>query len=196
MSSTEPPLQRRRGADLEKALLEAAWVELNEVGYRQLTFDSVAERAGTSKSVLYRRWDNRLELVRATLRLYRPLLSGATPNTGSLRGDVIALLEYMASALSGVRSDIIWGMVSDAVDDETQQALLRSEIGNANIKAMKTILERAKARGELSRKIVSDRVCRLPVDLNRHEMLFTGRPTSPAAIRQIVDDIFLPLVKG
>ena len=53
---------RRRGTKLEDALLDAAWEELQEVGYTRLTMEAVAARAGTSKPVLYRRWPNRARL--------------------------------------------------------------------------------------------------------------------------------------
>ena len=61
------PPQRRRGEVLEKALLDAAWAELTERGYDDLTVDAVATRAGTSRAVLYRRWPSKQELVLATL---------------------------------------------------------------------------------------------------------------------------------
>ena len=187
--------QRRYGAALEQAILDAAWDELNEVGYKQLTFDNVARRAGTSRPVLYRRWPTRLDLVRAALRTHRPLLSGDTPDTGSLRGDVIALLEYTTSALSGTRRDIIWGMVSDAIGDEEQQtAAFGGDIAKRNVAVMRTVLQKAEARGEVVAEAVPDYIVTLPIDLMRHEMLISGRVVSKVKIRKIVDDIFLPAI--
>ncbi|HET6737281.1 MAG TPA: helix-turn-helix domain-containing protein, partial [Kribbella sp.] len=59
---------RRRGAALEEAILRAAVEELQEVGYRELTMDGVAARAGTSKNVIYRRWPSRAALCVAAYR--------------------------------------------------------------------------------------------------------------------------------
>src|SRR5579863_6163266 len=70
---------RRRGEVLEAALLDAAWAELQAVGYAGLTMEAVADRAGTSRAVLYRRWRNRPELVIAAMRRHRPMLSGEIP---------------------------------------------------------------------------------------------------------------------
>ena len=109
--------RRRRGEALEVALLEATWTELKEVGYTQISFDNVAKRAGTSKAVLYRRWPNRLELVRAALRFHRPLPPTFVPKTGSLRGDVLALLEHMTYGMNEI-PDIVWGMVADAISNK------------------------------------------------------------------------------
>src|SRR5580704_17603611 len=63
---------RRRGEALETALLDAAWEELQAVGYAGLTTEAVADRAGTSRAVIYRRWPKRAELVIAALRVHRP----------------------------------------------------------------------------------------------------------------------------
>src|SRR6202050_2665871 len=62
-----PVRRRRRGTAVEKAISDAVLVELAEVGFGRLTFESVAERAGTGKSPLYRRWPDTTSLVIDTL---------------------------------------------------------------------------------------------------------------------------------
>src|ERR1700689_58257 len=74
-----PFATRRRGATLEHALLDAAWQELQASGYAKLTMERVADRAGTSRAVIYRRWRNRAELVIAAMRHSQPVLSGSIP---------------------------------------------------------------------------------------------------------------------
>ena len=54
---------RRRGAMLERAILDAAWIELTQVGWSGFTIEGVAERSGAAKSVIYRRWRNRTDLI-------------------------------------------------------------------------------------------------------------------------------------
>jgi AcrR family transcriptional regulator len=200
-------LQRRRGATLEQALLDAAWEELKDVGYYNLSFDSVATRAGTSKAVLYRRWANRLELTQAAMRAHRPLISGKTPDTGSLRGDVIALLEGMMMGMNDLQPDIVWGMLMDAISDDAHQAYIRETLTNdsqrtflqkrvreTNVVAMSAVLKQAETRGDVTLDAIPQRVITLPFDLARHELLLTGRPVTHEAIIEIVDEIFLPLV--
>ena len=82
---------RRRGAELEQAILRAAVEELAEAGYAGLTMDRVARRAGTNKNAIYRRWPNRAALG---LAAYRRLVVAdqELPDTGELRGDVLELL--------------------------------------------------------------------------------------------------------
>jgi AcrR family transcriptional regulator len=78
--------RRRRGPALEAALLDAAWEELSKRGYKAFTIDAVADRAGTSRPVLYRRWATEQDLVRAAIAHGARGERLPTPDTGTLRG--------------------------------------------------------------------------------------------------------------
>ena len=185
---------RRRGTALEAALLDAAWEELQAAGYQAMTMEAVADRAGTSRAVLYRRWPKRAELVVAALRRHRPLLSGELPDTGSLRGDVVAVLSRMSDRLSATGPEILYGLLGDYLADAELFDHLRTDVLQIGTGVMTAILKRAAERGE-TRPDVSDRVARLPTDLFRNELLLRRTPPGPAAIDDIVDDVFLPLVR-
>ena len=88
----QPHRQRRRGEELEAALLAAAWDELVEAGFHRLTMESVAARAKTGVAVLYRRWPRKDDLVLAAIAYYGRTHPVEIPDTGSLRGDMLALL--------------------------------------------------------------------------------------------------------
>jgi AcrR family transcriptional regulator len=185
---------RRRGSALETAILEAAWDELTEVGYGALTMEGVAARARTSRAVLYRRWPNRPELVVAAVRHHTEVAPMGVPDTGSLRGDVLALLRHMS-----VRVGEVAGIFSFLIADYFQEAglppaVLRERAVAGSQSEMSAILERAVARGEISPGRLSPRVCSLPVDLVRHDLIMTQRPVPDATLVDIVDKIFLPLV--
>jgi len=193
MNSTESAL-RRRVKSLEAVLLEAAWAELSAVGYKSLTFENVAQRAGTSKAVLYRRWRNRLELVRAALRENRVFLSDPVPNTGTLRGDVIALLKHLANSIGELPPDVIWGVMADVMSDPELDISVLNQVREVNGQVMGRILQQAEARGEISLPNLPGHLLTMPADLIRHEMLMTGKAPTDATINWVVDDIFLPLV--
>ena len=186
---------RRRGAALEEALLDAAWAELQEVGYPDLTMEAVADRAGTSRAVLYRRWRNRAELVIAAMRRHRPMLSGEVPDTGSLRGDVVALLTRMSDRLTEVGPETLYGILGDSLADTELFAALQDQMLHIGASVMATILKRAEERGEV-RQGISPRVASLPTDLFRHELLVHRTPPTRSAIAEIIDDVFLPLVRA
>jgi len=185
---------RRRGAALEEALLDAAWAELQEAGYPSLTMEAVADRAGTSRAVLYRRWRNRAEMVITAMRRHRPMLSGEPPDTGSLRGDVLALLTRVSARLTDLGPETLHGILGDYFADTESVAAFQDQVLHIGAGAMAALLKHADERGEV-RQGISPRVASLPTDLFRHELLIRRTPPSRSVITEIVDDVFLPLVQ-
>jgi AcrR family transcriptional regulator len=190
------PPTRRRGATLETALLQAAWDELTEVGYSELTMEGVAARAQTSRAVLYRRWPNRPELVVAALRHHTASSSAEVPDTGTLRGDVLALLRHVSQRVGEVA-----GVLSFLINDYFRvtgeaPAVLRERAVARESSSMDLILDRAIARGEISASRLTPRLAAMPVDLVRHDLIMTQAPIPDATIVEIVDQLFLPLLRG
>lgn len=190
----EPSRTRRRGAELEDAILQAAADELTESGFAALTMDKVAARAGTNKNALYRRWPNRLALgVAAYQRLTR---SVPVPDTGNLRDDALALLRganrHWSSPLGGILRELIaaaggaselLGQLQDPAEDAAAPWL--------------TILERAVERGEVSPAALHSRVATVAIVLLRNEFMVRGVPTAPDEVLvEIVDEVYLPLVRS
>ncbi len=185
---------RRRGATLESALLDAAWEELQAVGYAAMTMEAVADRAGTSRAVIYRRWPKRADLVIAVLRRHAPPLSADVPDTGSLRGDVLALLEREASQLARAGIETIYGLLGDYLADADLFSRIHDQLIHTGAELMITILKRAADRGE-ARDDVSATVASLPTDLIRNQLFLHRTPPPRGVIVDIVDQIFLPLVR-
>lgn len=185
---------RRRGAALEDALLDAAWDELQASGYQAMTMEAVADRAGTSRAVLYRRWPKRAELVVATLRRHRPIISAEVPDTGSLRGDVLALLTQMSERIAITGPETVYGLLGDYLGDAELFERLRLDVLQTGPVAMAGILNRAADRGE-ARPGVSARVAAVATELFRNELLLRRSPPDAAVIAGIVDEVFLPLVR-
>jgi AcrR family transcriptional regulator len=77
-----------REAELYGATLDL----LREVGYEALTMDAVAARTKSSKATLYRQWGGKAELVVRAMRHFKPGGATVDVDTGSLRGDLHALL--------------------------------------------------------------------------------------------------------
>lgn len=180
---------RRRGAALEAAILDAVWDELDASGYAGLTIENVAARARTGKQVIYRRWPRRADLVLAALRYRYPSIADDVPDTGSLRGDVLAVLRRMAQRFGEFGPDLVHGLMAEAheLDPGTFEVIPD---------AMSVILRRAADRGEVAPGAVSPRLARMPADLVRHEMLLTDRPVPDEVLAEIVDELFLPLVRA
>ncbi len=189
------PTYRRRGEQLEDAVLRATWEELALTGYSRLTMEAVAERARTSKAVLYRRWPNRALLVLAALRTHAPMLSGEAPDTGSLRGDVLTLLRRVSQRLGDIGAETVWGLLANLLSDTAALETLRRHTLDVGSEAMETILRRAQARGEIPVRVVPARVRTLAIDLARHELFLNRAAVADAVLVDIVDNVFLPLVR-
>ena len=189
------PKQRRRGAELEQAILDAAWAELRDVGYAALTMEAVAARAGTSKPVIYRRWPSRAALVVAAWAREKPVRMD-TADTGSLRSDLIFLFGRIARRAGGIMSEVIAGVMGDAFRHPEVAELLRDRLKNAPQKWITEIVERAVERGELPPTTVPPRAARVPLDLIRNETITLQGPISRAAIEELVDDVYIPLLRG
>jgi AcrR family transcriptional regulator len=188
------PAKRRRGQALEDALLDAAWEELVARGYNAFTMDAVADRAKTSRPVLYRRWSNREDLVLAAIRHsmgggVRPL-----PDTGSLRGDVIALLTQGNESRPAFAAVISTQLGAFYAETQTTPADLRLRLIAGRTAAMDILVQRAVERSEVDPARLTPRITSLPIDLLRHDFLMTLAKVPMTTIIEIVDDVFLPLV--
>ena len=186
--------QRRRGEELEAALLQAAWDELAEVGFAKLTMESVAVRAKTGVAVLYRRWPNKDDLVIAAIGHYGKTRPVEIPDTGTLRGDVLGLLRGIndgRNSFAVVVSATFSGLLSST--GLTPAEVRLRLIGDRPIWSHE-VFRRAHERGDLDLDTIPPAVLTMPFDLMRHDMLMTLKPVAPDRITEIVDDLFLPLV--
>ncbi|MVZ99504.1 TetR family transcriptional regulator [Actinomadura sp. LD22] len=187
---------RRSAAEVRHAVLQAAVGELTERGYDGFTMDRVAARAGTNKTAIYRRWPSRTSLA---LAAYRQLVAWpeSPPDTGALRSDVIALLRAAADRMSSPDgAEILRGLMMDARREPAAMAGLRDELARGEPGTMLAVLARAVARGEARQESLVPRIATLPVALLRHEHLLNGpEPISDETITEIVDLVFLPLVR-
>jgi AcrR family transcriptional regulator len=195
---TPPSRRRRHGPELESALLTAAWDELITAGYARLTMESVAARARTSEPVLYRRWANKDQVVLAAIEHHRAAHPVASPDTGTLRGDLIAQLTAVSEALAGYFAVAMAAAFSGLLSDTGRTpAQIRDQVmGEQPFPPVRALYQRAHDRGEIDLGRLPAAVLEMPFDLVRHDLLMDLGPPGPARIRSIVDDLFLPLARN
>ncbi|HEY7055338.1 MAG TPA: TetR/AcrR family transcriptional regulator [Vicinamibacterales bacterium] len=187
---------RRRGTALEQAILHAAIDELLAVGYAALTMDRVAQRAGTNKNAIYRRWPSRAALAVAA---YRQMAGGdlPLPDTGTLRDDTLELLRRANRAWSSPVGTVQRSLLAGVADDPQLLALIQERANDAGSALWLTVLGRAVARGEAQPEALHPRVAAVAVVLLRNEYVTRGMPTAPDHVLvEIVDEVYLPLVRG
>jgi hypothetical protein len=146
---------------------------------------------------LYRRWANKDELVVAALAHYRDSHPVELPDTGDLRGDLIALLTAMgqtrAAFFAIAAASAFSGLVAGAGLTPTE---VRDQImGDQRLVRVRAVYQRAHDRGEIDLERIPGAVLAMPFDLVRHDLLMDLKPLKPKRIRSIVDELFLPLVQ-
>ncbi|MEZ7129893.1 TetR/AcrR family transcriptional regulator [Nonomuraea sp. AD125B] len=186
-------LPRRRGEALNAAIHRATLDELAESGYAGLTMERVAERAKTGKASLYRRWPSRLELVAEAVRTVLPTPE-SVPDTGELRGDLIAMLGQAARALSGPAGEALRGLLGEALSSGSQLGAMRRTSQGMGRKAMEEVVRRAVERGEVDPGVITPRRLDAGHALLRHHFLFDGTPIPDELVVQIVDEVLVPLL--
>ena len=97
-ASAQAASPRRRGAVLERAILEAALDQLSTVGWNGLTMEGVAAGAQTGKAAVYRRWPSKEDLVADALQAGLPSLDDV-PDMGSVREDLLELCRRAREAM-------------------------------------------------------------------------------------------------
>lgn len=185
---------RRHGKELEDAILRAAWTLFMDDGYTAVTMQQVAASAGTSKPVLYRRWADRDALLKDAVSFGLREVSLTTPDTGSVRGDLVEFMTEVNGTLVGLAAVISVRLANYFSDTGATPADLHPGMSTDIFSPLRELLDRAVDRGEIDGSRLSPRITAMPLDLMRAEIVTTMRPMSPAAIEEIADTMFLPLV--
>ncbi|WPF65655.1 MULTISPECIES: TetR-like C-terminal domain-containing protein [unclassified Corynebacterium] len=184
---------RRYGKTLQSALLNAAWAELEASGYTGMTMDAVATRAQTSRAVLYRRWADKAELTRDAVRHYFETNRLHLPDTGCLRGDLIALLSEVNNTYPNMITLVRLHLSGFRAEDSSGSNPLMSMIPEDRFEVVDEIYRRAAQRGEIDFAITT-RMTRTAALSVLREMLITQAHSVPLrAIEEMVDSIALPL---
>jgi AcrR family transcriptional regulator len=140
---------RRRSERSHRAILTATQELLVERGYRQLTIEGVAARAGVGKQTIYRWWPSRAALV---LEAYLAGSETIPPpaEQDAVREDVRALLVWLSSVLAQpIGGRVLAGLVADLHHDPELAAGFRRDVVPARRSRMLAALERGRERGEI-----------------------------------------------
>lgn len=139
---------RPRSAEAHQAIVSATLALLDEIGYRALTIEAVAARAGVGKTTIYRRWSSKLELVIEAVGEMRP--PSPTEDTGSLQGDFLAFQRGQISRVAaGPMPRIAPRLLAESVNDRELHEGVQRELIDPIRTAIGEVLQRGVDRGEL-----------------------------------------------
>lgn len=173
----------------EEELLAATLAVLRETGYDNLTIDKVVARAHASKTTVYRRWPSKGELVCAAFA--HAVHIGAAPNTGTLRGDLLALAEVVAHA-AGLYARTVAGILAADHPSPHLRELLLHDLYRARRAQVFSVLHHAVERGEIAADAINEEIWDLLPGYISHRMLQHGRPVTSETLRALVDEVMLP----
>jgi len=185
----------RLDRSLDVAILDATLAGVAEVGYDRLSMDDVATRAGVGKAAIYRRWPSKAVVVADAIAHWRRRLGPiAPPNTGSLRGDIDALVAATPE-LDDADSHmirVVVGVATAAMHNPVLAAALDELVLSTPRQLVRTVLDDAVARGDIppgrDLSLIPDALLGLNV-----LRVITGRPIDRVYVRRVLDDVILPL---
>jgi AcrR family transcriptional regulator len=189
-----PARGRPRDPQRREAILQAALALVAEVGYDRATIDAIAARAGVSKPTLYRRWPHgKPELVADAIR-ERHAQGGATPDTGSLRGDLLAMVAIQTGKLLD-DVHLACGLLTQLRTSEELASVMREHVIAEERRRVDELLDRAAARGELpAGAVVSPLFADVAGSLVFTRVTITGEPVDGAFAEEFVDHVLLPIL--
>jgi AcrR family transcriptional regulator len=182
---------RPLSAELSDQLVSVAVDILADEGWSRLNSDRVAARARAGKAGIYRRWPTMAALARHALS--RSVLVRFPTDTGSLRGDLIGLLDPWTRPLDRAERAAA-SLVGAARHDEELRAGLDEALVRPLAAAVREVAARERARGrELPRERVSLLGSVLQALWWQRYTAFEGAPMSEAQVEQLVADVLLPI---
>ena len=132
----------------QERVLTATLDLLMEAGLSGLTIEDVSKRSGVAKTTIYRHWPNRNALViDACLQMTDG--DAEPPDTGSLEGDVKAILTNLAEMLATARWSSILPSIVDAAERDPEIAEVHSKLQLWHAAPLRAALERGARRGQI-----------------------------------------------
>jgi AcrR family transcriptional regulator len=176
----------RRGEHVRRTVLSAAFDELVANGFEGATVAGVAKRSGVHETTVYRRWVTRENLLVAAL-LDRSADAIPTPDTGSTRGDLLAIVRgviaYMCSPAGAAVLHAAMLPVADAYADA------REAFWAQRLDALSPVVMRGIERGDLRVNSDARLLLETLVAPIHGRLLFTGEPVDDDFAERLVDQV-------
>jgi AcrR family transcriptional regulator len=141
---------RPRDQEARNAILRASLSLVKEFGYRSLTIDKIARRAGTGKTTIYRWWPSKAAVVgEAFLSHISPEIAFPSVSEMSAVESIRRQMRSVARAFRGPNGDLLRALVAEAqFDSELSHALVKTWVRPRRALATE-ILKAGIASGEL-----------------------------------------------
>ncbi len=181
-------------SDRHEAICDAVFDLLCEVGYDRMSMDAVAARARASKATIYRAWPNKPDLVTEAL-VYRFGDSPVAPDTGSLRGDLIALMTGACQVANSPDGAVITGLLTAATRNAELARTLHQLVYEMKHPVHLTIIGNAVARGEIPADTSAELLHEVLHSMVLTRKLWAETGLDDEFVVHVVDDVLLPVLR-
>jgi AcrR family transcriptional regulator len=183
-------MARPRNPEIDRRIIEACVVLLDEVGRHRLTREQIARRAGVSLPAVIRRYDSVDAIILAIART-PPSAAEPFPAVTSLRTFLIASLLRTARAFAGRdnRRAAAELLAAAAGDDRIDDAF-RATLAMLRTQGVAWI-ERARSTGEIRTDVDAETLLDLLAGAAYYPLLWRNHVITTADVEPIVDLILL-----
>lgn len=194
VADERPKLGRKRDHSRDPEILEHAIDVLAEVGYDGMTIDMVAARAKAGKATLYRRWPSKSDLVLDAVACMKgnSIDLDALPDTGTLRGDLIAMIKNPTIREAERKLKVMAGIASMVARDPELAAAAQAVLVEPRAAINRIFFQRAKDRGEIPADADVERLCLIAPGMVAYRVLLLGRPVDRDFMLWVIDGVVLP----
>jgi AcrR family transcriptional regulator len=181
-SGLDSRVQRSR-----ERVLTSAFDLLAESGVSGFTIDEVATRSGVAKTTIYRHWPSREALVlEAAARISAAV---DVPDTGSVHGDVTAMLNNLGSLLGTARWASVVPSIVDVAERDSEFAAVHGRIQRGHAAPLREVLVRAAVRGELPATTDPAQLISALIGPLYYRRWFSREPIDEQFVGQLVSDV-------
>ena len=183
----------RRGPGRRTAICQAACELLAKVGYDRMTMDAIANQAKASKATIYRMWVDKPELVADALKCH----FGDSPevaDTGSLRGDLLALMGTACAITDSEVGEVVAGVMTAAAHDARLAETLSQSLFADKQKLHTELVRRAAARGEVHPDTDPALLHEVMHSMITGRKLWSLGPLDEEFALHVVDDVLIPVL--
>jgi AcrR family transcriptional regulator len=191
-----PRTGRRRDHTRDPEILDAALEVLAETGYDGMTIDMVAARAKAGKATLYRRWSSKAELVIDAVACMKKngIDHAHLPDTGSLRGDLLAMIKPHAIEDSERKLQIMGGLMSMLSRDPDLADAVNQAIVEPRAAMTRALMRRAADRGEIPPDCDIETLSLIAPSMAVYRTVVLKKPVDRAFLVSLIDGVLLPAV--
>jgi AcrR family transcriptional regulator len=185
---------RRRDHARDPEILRAALEVLAETGYDGMTIDMVAARARAGKATLYRRWPSKAELVIDAVACMKKgdFDLANLPDTGTLRGDLLAMIKPHTIEDGERKLQIIAGLMSMLSRDPGLAEAVNAAIVEPRAAVNRILMRRAADRGEISPDADIETLSQVTPSMAAYRVLILRKPVDRTFLITLIDGVLLP----